>query len=254
MLGLIRKLFTPRPPLESSGLTDTGRKREHNEDCFAILDDRRIFIVADGMGGHNAGEVASRLAIETLVDFFTPQMLKTMTGNPEEARHGLLSGLKLANRRVMEQAERDPRCRGMGATLVVAFIDNTTVHCCHVGDARCYVADAKRINQVTTDHTGIAYRGPAAPDSPGSIQRNVVTMAIGFPFQQDPEYNRFPLKPGQWLLLCSDGLWNMVPDKRIQEILVSSPTAEAACGSLIHEANQAGGLDNITAVAVHRLP
>lgn len=249
MFDFFRNIWGRRTCYHAFGRTDTGRVRDHNEDSFAILADRGLYLVADGMGGHNAGEVASRLTIETLIEYFTPARIRQMRGHDEETRHSLVAGLHKANRTVMDAAEYEPSYRGMGCTLVACRLDGTTLHTCHAGDARCYVVDRESITQITTDHTGIAYQPQDNPDRP-KTHRPVVTMAIGFPFQQDPEYHRLSLKPGQQVLLCSDGLWSMVGDAELQTILLASPSPEEACTALVEAANAAGGRDNITAVVL----
>ncbi|HSR36718.1 MAG TPA: protein phosphatase 2C domain-containing protein [Desulfurivibrionaceae bacterium] len=247
MFALLKK-FWNRPRYTAFGRTDTGMVRDHNEDSFAVLADLGLYLVADGMGGHNAGEVASRLAIETLIDYFTPARIRQMRGRDEETRHSLITGLHRANRAVMDAAEYEPSYRGMGCTLVACRLDGATLHTCHVGDARCYVADRTGITQVTTDHTGMTYQPQGDAERPRS--RPVVTMAIGFAFQQDPEYHRLTLRPGQQVLLCSDGLWSMVADAELHTILMDAASPEEACATLVERANAAGGRDNITALVV----
>jgi protein phosphatase len=251
MFDFLKTIRSRRTRYRAFGRTDTGRVREHNEDSFAILADRGLYLVADGMGGHNAGEVASRLAIETLIEYFTPARLRQMRGHDEETRHSLVAGLHTANRAVMDASDHEPSYRGMGCTLVACRLDGTTLHTCHAGDARCYVVDHDSIVQITTDHTGIAYQIQGGSYQP-KPHRQVVTMAIGFPFQQDPEYHRLSLKPGQQILLCSDGLWSMVGDAELQTILLTAASPEEACATLIERANGAGGRDNITAVVIAR--
>ncbi len=249
MLEFLKKIWPGRTRHRAFGRTDTGRVRAHNEDSFAVLADRGLFLVADGMGGHNAGEVASRLAIETLIEYFGPARLRRMRGHDEETHHSLVAGLHAANQVVMAAADKEPGYRGMGCTLVACYLDGRTLHVCHAGDARCYVVDDQSISQITTDHTGIAYQFQGE-GTQSRLHRQVVTMAIGFPFQQDPEYHRLSLKPNQQVLLCSDGLWSMVGDAELQNILLASPSPEEACSTLIAAANAAGGRDNITAVVV----
>lgn len=254
MITAIKRLFGI-PPRELSvfGRTDTGKVREHNEDSFSILSRRNFFIVADGMGGHNAGEVASRVAIEALVDFFSEQQLRRMRGNKEEIRHSLIAGFRHANHVVMEKASASSKLTGMGCTLVAVIVDNGLLHTCHVGDARCYIKNDQGIEQITTDHTGVTLFQKTT--GTGTVEnmppRNVVTMAIGFPFPQDPEYNCNSLQQKDKILLCSDGLWSMLDDYRINEILTAAPTPEHACEELVLRANEAGGKDNITALVIN---
>ena len=240
--------------ISSSGRTDTGRVRSHNEDKFCILGDRKVFLVADGMGGHNAGEVASQAAIETLSDYFSKEAIRNLKGNTEEIRHFLIKGLHYTNDVVMKMAREDESRKGMGCTLVSGLIDGDVLHTCHVGDARCYIADKQGLEQVTTDHSVIAaYEKKARSSNPTGLKRpprQVITRAIGFPFEEDPEYHCREIRPGNRLLLCSDGLWSMVNDKQIHEILISSEMAEEASDILIEKANEAGGTDNITAIVI----
>ncbi|RLC28735.1 MAG: serine/threonine-protein phosphatase [Deltaproteobacteria bacterium] len=255
MGGLLRKLFgMSRRNISSAGKTDTGRVRSHNEDSFCILPDRNIFLVADGMGGHNAGEVASQAAIETLNHYFSRNAVRKVRGNQEEIRHFLIKGLHHANDTVMEMAREDQSRHGMGCTLVTGMIDGNVLHTCHVGDARCYIADAQGITQLTVDHSAIAaYRekaGSGEETDPERPPRQVITRAIGFPFPEDPEYHCQELQSGDRLLLCSDGLWSMLDDEQIHDILVSTDTSEKASTVLVERANAAGGTDNITAVVV----
>lgn len=251
MLAILQKILglrRPQPP--AAGRTDTGRVREHNEDSFAILPEQGLFMVADGMGGHNAGEVASRMTIEALVEYFTPERLRRMRGNPEETRHSLIQGVRHANQTIIAEAGRNPDRRGMGCTLVLARLDRDLLHICHAGDARCYLDDGHALAQITTDHAGVTFNSrPDHPEKPAR-QRPVVTMAIGFPFRHDPEYHALPVAAGHRLLLCSDGLWSMLPDREIHAILQQAVTPQEACDHLISQANQAGGRDNITAVAI----
>ncbi|MGV1099194.1 PP2C family protein-serine/threonine phosphatase [Thiovibrio sp. JS02] len=248
---LKRFLPTPHRPVAFFGRTDTGRVRKHNEDSFATLRNRRIFIVADGMGGHNAGEVASRLAIEALLDYLSEERIKAMRGNDNEIRHNLLKAFNHANTVVMENSAADPSHAGMGCTLVACLLDGGTLHTCHVGDARCYVAEGGKLVQITTDHTGVTFvQTPTLTEKENQKARNVVTRAIGFPFPQDPEYHKNLLRPGARVLLCSDGLWNMVDHTRIEQMLLNAATPEEASEALVNAANEEGGRDNITALVI----
>lgn len=254
MIRTIKKIFRINPrELPVFGRTDTGKVREHNEDSFCILSRRNLFLVADGMGGHNAGEVASRVAIEALVEYFSEQQLRSMRGNKEEIRHSMIAGFRHANNVVMEKASASSALHGMGCTLVAVIVDNGLLHTCHVGDARCYIKNNQGIEQITTDHTGVTlYQKTAGTGTVENMPpRNVVTMAIGFPFPQDPEYNCNILKQKDKVLLCSDGLWSMLDDYRIDEILTGAATPEDACDELILQANAAGGKDNITALVIY---
>jgi PPM family protein phosphatase len=251
MLALLKKLFGARPrPLAFSGRTDTGRRRSHNEDSFAALGNRKIFIVADGMGGHNAGEVASRLAIESLLEYLCEERLREARGKDDALRALLLAGFHHANQTVMADAASDAGRRGMGCTLVACLLDGNRLHICHVGDARCYLCQGRSLRQVTRDHTALTCLHNGSEPGEQKRVRHVVTRAMGFPFPEEPEYHRETLRPGARALLCSDGLWNMVDDTRIEQILLGAANPEEACDRLVQAANEEGGRDNITALAL----
>lgn len=245
MFNLLQKLFSA-PPLTTiyAGLSDIGRVRKNNEDCFSILAENKLFLVADGMGGHNGGEVASRATVEILRGHFSPKTIAAMRGNTQEIKHAILTGFEKANEAVMALANKDTALRGMGCTLVLAFIDGKNLHICHVGDARCYVVSGDRINQITTDHT--------ATEETGNILRNrhVVTRVIGYPFPEPPEFNTTVLHQGDKILLCSDGLWSMVDSQAIRELMSKADSPEKAAKNLVATANEAGGEDNITALTI----
>ncbi len=255
MLEFLKNLFCRSlDPLSYSGHTDTGRVRSHNEDTFCMLSDRNLFAVADGMGGHNAGEVASQVAVDALDTFCSKEAIRKIKGNREEIRHFLIQGFHHINKAVIELAQEDISKNGMGCTLVTCLIDGSFLHTCHVGDARCYVAGSQGLDQLTRDHSALAfYNDNIEGNEPGSSQkplRQVITRAIGFPFSEDPEYHCREISPGTRLLLCSDGLWSMVDDEKILEVLLEAETTDQAAQTLIQKANQAGGTDNITAVVV----
>lgn len=239
------------------GRTDTGRVRKQNEDSFCILADRNIFMVADGMGGHNAGEVASAAAIETLAQYYSKDALRRIRSNREEIQHFFVKGFHHANQTVMDMAAGNAAHSGMGCTLVVAMIAGNTLHVIHVGDSRCYLADASGMEQITADHSCITefHLTTSIPNENGNHEiklppRQAVTRVIGFPFPEDPEYNSRRLKPHHRILICSDGLWSMVGDPEIHRILTTADSAEQACDLLIRQANENGGRDNITALAI----
>jgi protein phosphatase len=256
MMSCLKRVFRfSRNGISSSGKTDKGRVRSHNEDNYSIMAERHAFVVADGMGGHNAGEVASRLAIESLNDYYSKEAIRKIKGNREETRHFLIKGFHRTNEVVMAMAQEDASMSGMGCTLVSCIIDDDLLHTCHVGDARCYVSDSNDIEQVTTDHSAIAayeeeISAGNATASQGRPPRQVITRAIGFPFPEDPEYHCREIRPGHRVLLCSDGLWSMVEDKEIHKILLSAETPQRASDALVLKSNEAGGTDNITAVVI----
>ncbi len=255
MISLLKKIFgISRYNISSAGKTDTGKVRSHNEDNFCLLNERKIVLVADGMGGHNAGEVASQVAIETLDQYCSKEAIRKIRGNREEIQHFLIKGFHHTNEIVMKMAQEDVSRNGMGCTLVSGLIDGHLLHTCHVGDARGYISNKQTMEQLTTDHSIIAaYEEKKRNGNTVDLKRpprQVITRAIGFPFPEDPEYHSAEIHPGNRLLLCSDGLWSMLDDKQMHEIIISADTPEQACDTLVQEANEAGGTDNITAVVV----
>jgi protein phosphatase len=235
------------------GRTDTGRTRPENEDSFAILPERRLMMVADGMGGHNAGEVASNQAIESMIDLLNEHELKKASGNKEEIEHLLMHALHQTNNNIMAMSEADEKFTGMGCTFIVAFIDKKHLYTCHVGDVRGYLYNADGWRQITTDHSYAAdfekkmAESADVDDTIKAPARNIVSRAMGFPFKEDPECHCLSVRPGDRILICSDGLWSMMPDEHLQEIIIQAESPEVACDLCISEANAGGGRDNITA-------
>ncbi|HIJ90779.1 MAG: protein phosphatase 2C domain-containing protein [Desulfobulbaceae bacterium] len=225
--------------------------RSHNEDSFCTLRNRHLFVVADGMGGHNAGEVASQLAIESLLEFLSEEKIRTIRGNDQAIHQSMLDAFNHANQAVISKAAADKTMQGMGCTMVACLLDENRLHTCHVGDARCYLFEKGSLKQITTDHTSVTYiHKTDANNKEIQIPRNVVTRAIGFHSHEGPEYHKNILRPGNRVLLCSDGLWNMVDNTRIEQILLNSSSPEKASETLVTAANEQGGRDNITALVI----
>jgi PPM family protein phosphatase len=250
--------------LTHAGASDVGRKRTHNEDAFLLLPEEQLYCVADGMGGHASGEVAARVAVEEMAEFFR------LTGRDEEAtwpyrmdptrsydENRLLTGVKLANLRIHERAQTDPRLHGMGTTIVAASFprDGQVALVAHVGDSRAYLLRQGALRQLTEDHSLLNDYRKSRPLSPEEIEafphKNVIVRALGMKSAVEVDLVRAPLEPGDVILLCSDGLSGMVPDARIAEIVRSAPgdLRRAALG-LVDAANAAGGVDNVTCVLV----
>jgi serine/threonine protein phosphatase PrpC len=252
----------PSSPVLSGSLTltyaqrsDTGRVRSHNEDAVGHLvppDGRQrarkglLFLVADGMGGHQAGEVASRQAIAVSTERY-------YADGSRDVATSLLRALRAANRAIYEQAQSDPSKAGMGTTLVAAAIVADKVYVANVGDSRAYVLGEQGIAQVTDDHSWVSEQvraGLLAPDQArGHPQRNLVTRALGTRPTVEIDVFEGSIAPGDVVLLCSDGLTNLLEDEEIAAILREQPAREAA-QSLVEAANGRGGTDNITVVVV----
>ncbi|MBI5557750.1 MAG: serine/threonine-protein phosphatase [Deltaproteobacteria bacterium] len=252
MLRFLKKFFrTPQASHACFGRTDTGMVRKNNEDNFAILVERNLYVVADGMGGHQAGEIASRVATEYLVNFFSAEKIREIQGNPAAIQHGLIASFYKTNEKVMGMAEENSGLHGMGCTLVACLIDGDAAFICHVGDVRAYLDDGYILKQLTTDHSLVVDQQTLGVNGANQgVGRNIITRGIGFPFAEDPEFHRVSLSPGNKILLCSDGLWGMVSDEEMHGVMESAASPEEACDNLVRQANQAGGKDNITAVVV----
>ncbi len=246
--------------VESFGTTDVGRKRAHNEDSLSISDDLGLYLVADGMGGHNAGEVASSTAVETVTSFvhrFTGDKDVTTSLSPDteisQKADVLVSAVRLANRQVSIRAREKYEYVGMGTTIVAIFIEEDTAHIANVGDSRAYLIRNSKIKQLTTDHSWIneQIQKQIIPkeDARNHRWRNVITRALGNKPDVEIDLVSVDLKSGDLLLLCTDGLSGMLEDnEQFQIISRSKGNLEKACKDLINAANERGGLDNITVI------
>jgi protein phosphatase len=218
--------------------TDIGQVREGNEDSYLIVEP--LYAVADGMGGHRGGEVASNLALETVQDMF-------------ERREGSLAEqVAEANRAVFDRSQSDRRVSGMGTTLTAAQVDGNRVHLVHVGDSRAYLIRGGELTQITEDHTLVhrmVLEGEISEEEAETHpHRSVLTRALGVDRNIQVDEGDIEVAPGDRLLLCTDGLTGMVPEKQILEILLETLDPQQAVDELVKGANRAGGIDNITAV------
>ncbi|MBI5631905.1 MAG: Stp1/IreP family PP2C-type Ser/Thr phosphatase [Nitrospirae bacterium] len=231
--------------------TDTGKVRTNNEDSILVDQERGIFLLADGMGGHNAGEVASKLAVDTVHDY-----LKVIIGaveSDEEILHALNAAVMKAHEAVKEKAASDINLRGMGTTLVVLVVKNKKAYLCHAGDSRAYLFRGK-LKRLTKDHTvGDSYveKGYMTREQVPPQQWHMLTQAVGTDNDLAPDKKTFGLKPGDILLLCSDGLTNMLTDDEIAAIFKNDNSSiNELADSLVAEANNRGGRDNISLILV----
>ena len=233
--------------ISTHAASDVGRHREGNED--SLFAGAVVFAVADGMGGHQAGEVASETALRPIAALDGAEF-----PTAEQAQDALVEAVVAANASVVEQAMSDPSLRGMGTTLTAVLVRDEHLHIAHVGDSRAYLLrGARDMTQLTTDHTLVEQliRDGRLARSEAAVhpQRSVITRAIGV--DRQVKVDSLPplqLQPGDQMLLCSDGLTGPVDDQRIAEILAATPDGAEACRLLIDAANAAGGPDNITVV------
>jgi protein phosphatase len=246
--------------LEAHGVSDRGRRRSHNEDSFRVDLDRGLLMVADGMGGHAAGEVASAIAIKSIGEFIqlsneNADITWPFGFDPELSFecNVLRSAITLAHRQVKQAAEEKDEYVGMGTTIVCALVRDDKVHIANVGDSRAYLFRNGELVQITEDHTWIAEQVRGGILAPHEVRshpwRNVVTRALGSRPQADIDVASFELRHADVLLLCSDGLSSMIDDQEIHRVLLKhSADLDLTGKALIEAANVAGGEDNITVV------
>jgi len=244
-----------------AGDTNVGMKRAHNEDALYLPESERLAIVADGMGGHASGEVASRLAVETISGFFRTTQDEQQLTWPFKMDRGhrydinrLVTAIKLANLKIHEQAQRDPRCHGMGTTVISALFLDDALIVGHVGDSRLYRQRDNRLDQLTEDHSLLNDYIKMKHLSPDEIaafpHKNVIVRALGMRDTVQVDIHVDAPRLGDVYLLCSDGLSGMITDPQIAEILQRGQDLDQACEELIALANQNGGLDNVTAILI----
>ena len=227
------------------GRTDPGLKRKHNEDAYAILENHHLFVIADGMGRHAAGEIASQLCVEAISECFnTGNFTDPDPALPKRANH-IRSAILTANERILKTSQENDAYAGMGTTVVAAYFspNNQRVYIAHVGDSRCYRVRGGKLMQLTMDHTlgaaGITGKSAAVLSRAVGVEESVeVDVAIESPL------------PGDVYLLCSDGLSRMVSDDELESTVAAGTDLEEVSKKLIDTANERGGRDNITAILV----
>jgi serine/threonine protein phosphatase PrpC len=246
--------------LRVGAASDVGRKRDHNEDDYAVVEQYKnretrkvaevrgsLFLVADGMGGHNAGEVASRTAADVIPELYYRKLSPDVAG-------GLRQAIEGANRRIYERAQQSLQETGMGSTVVAAVIRGDELHIAHAGDSRAYLVRDEQILQLTRDHSWVAEQMDAGLISPAEARthpyRNYITRALGLSPEVEIDSQMLTIREGDVILLCSDGLSGPLADDKLQQIVAGAEPAEA-CEELIRQANAQGGPDNITAIVIH---
>lgn len=246
----------------AAGISDVGLQRDHNEDSFAILNEQELYVVADGMGGHRAGDVASRLATDAIVEFFRATASEDVTwpfhfdARLSEEENRLLTGIRIANRQILERSARSRECHGMGTTVVGALFSprKQKMYIGHVGDSRAYRIRDGAIRQMTRDHSLVNDYLLAMPElteeQRSELPKNVITRALGMQDHVTVDLQSDDAAVGDLYVLCSDGLSGMIEDHEILEIVGNTQDLEEACRRLIQVANEHGGEDNITALIV----
>jgi protein phosphatase len=231
------------------GLSDVGRRRESNEDEFLVEPGLQLYVVADGMGGHAAGEVASRLAVDSLRESLAPPREASPAASLQEA-------VQQANVRICDSIQTHADQRGMGTTLVALLVDDGRAIIGHVGDSRAYLLRDGSLRRLTSDHSWVNEQVKLGLLSDEAAQRhpmrNIVTRALGSRTEVAAEVHEEGIRAGDVFLLCSDGLNTMVPDPEIEGVLRRlGRDPENACRELVSRANERGGEDNTTVVVVH---
>jgi protein phosphatase len=243
-------------------LTDVGRKRKGNEDSHVVNPEQRLFVVADGMGGHAAGEVASRVAVDSINEFVC------LTSGDEEITwpfglddgmsydgNRLKTAIRHANRKVLDATREKNEYEGMATTVAAVLVDGSEANLGHVGDSRIYCFGGGQLQQLTSDHSWVNEQLQSGIISADQARnhplRNVVTRALGGKLELAVDMQTRTMREGEILLICSDGLTTMVPDPRIEALLGESEgDLEKAASSLVEAANNQGGEDNITVVLI----
>jgi serine/threonine protein phosphatase PrpC len=247
--------------IASGGVTDVGRVRANNEDCYKIVEPLNLFVLSDGMGGEAHGEIASAMAVETVVkhclDFEAnpaAKIIGAVQPNWSARTKRLSTAVHLANRNIFKSAEENPDQHGMGATLTAVWIDGAKVSIAHVGDSRAYLLRGGSLLQLTRDHSLVAEqvrRGIlTAAEAEESDMQSVLLRALGAQAEIEVDAEEHTLFPRDVLLLCSDGLSRMVTEPEIAGTLQAETDPVRAAEKLVALANDRGGPDNITVVIV----
>ena len=246
-------------------VTDRGMRRRLNEDVSVCDPDLGLFLVADGMGGESCGDVASRLTAETFRDSIAPYILDEEATAPFEHTsegdfflNALGHAVEQTNQTVLQAVKENPTCKGMGSTLTAALIREESLYIVHVGDSRLYVYSNGSLTPLTEDHTRVQEmvnkKILSAEEARAHHQRNIITRCVGRKKQFKPDLLKTDLVPHALYLICSDGLYDMLDDAEIADILQDNPDLERMGAQLVERANRAGGRDNITVVLFRSAP
>jgi len=241
--------------------THVGMRRQLNEDSMASLDvtaayesktkKRVLLLVADGMGGHNAGEIASRIGSETVVNALA-SVLSSKDENTSRYDGALRAALALANQRILEASAQTPGSEGMGTTITLAIIDGKELHTAHVGDSRCYIINSEYIWQFTKDHSYVQQlvdQGQITPEEARTHpRRNEITRVVGYYGAVEVDTGVTSLDDSDLVLVCSDGLTTHVEDDELKQMVLSHKDPQKACDELVELANSRGGRDNISVI------
>ena len=247
--------------VQSAGLTDVGRKRNHNEDSFLIDEELQLYVVADGMGGHAGGGTASRIAVETIDKEL--RTIRDADSNPFKGETNLQdsplpehlrSSVERACIEIFKAAQDDPRLNGMGTTVISLLVKGNHALFAHVGDSRAYLVRGDLIQQISEDHSLVNEQIKAGMITPEEAKhsryKNIITRSVGFEEEVQVDVMGLLTEPNDHFILCSDGLANLVEDKEIRETVMGTTDLKEAPKKLIEMANERGGDDNITVIVV----
>jgi protein phosphatase len=245
--------------IESTGISDIGKKRKTNEDAVLVDDQLGLYVVADGMGGHRAGEVASKLVVETLGDFIKQDpnredeiALDEADETLTEEANRILSGIKISNKVVYEISKSKEKYHGMGSTVSVLYLNKQTMIAANVGDSPIYLVQKGKIELLSVPHTVMAEHAAINPESAhqlGEEYRHMLTRAMGAEETVNADICEIPSFQDDVLIISSDGLSDCVSADEILKIVVNNST-EKACQSLVDMANERGGYDNVTVIVL----
>lgn len=242
--------------MKSVFLTDRGKVRQHNEDSggiFYLENDLALVVVADGMGGHQAGDVASQMAIDEVERLWFAQKPEYLS-TPERIEHWLKEAVEKVNATIYQYAKENEDCQGMGTTIVVVVLNQEFITVAHIGDSRCYILNNNGFAQITDDHSlvyELVRSGQISPeDAEHHPRKNVLMRALGTEENVIVDIKSLEWEENDILLLCSDGLTNKVSTQDIQNVLKEESEIEVKARQLIEKANEAGGDDNISVAVV----
>ncbi|MBI3596352.1 MAG: Stp1/IreP family PP2C-type Ser/Thr phosphatase [Nitrospirae bacterium] len=251
--------------IKSYGQSDVGRVRSSNEDAWAVFPDLQFFVVADGMGGHAAGEIASHMAVDTMHDFMRTSVQASEVTWPADMDRNLpvpirrlVAAGKLANEKIFQASRSNSKLNGMGTTMVAILIDQGTAYVGHVGDSRAYLFRDGKIDRLTEDHSLIndyIHQGLLKIEEANQHPlKHVITRALGSGLKVEVDVKSVPLREGDALLLCSDGLSNLLTDEELRTTSLDFlKEPQIVCQRLIDLANEKGGEDNVTVVFISSL-
>lgn len=246
--------------LRAGAATHTGRVRVLNEDAHALREEQGLFVVCDGMGGQAAGEVASQLAVATIVEHLTAPPRETAAASPADngdylpTTNRLADAVRRSNQAIYDEAQKVSGQAGMGTTVVGAWLEQSMASVAHVGDSRAYLWHDGRLQALTSDHSLVEAQVAAGlldrEQSLASPEQNVLLRALGREPDVDVELNEVPVQSGDYVLLCSDGLTRMVPEPDMAAVIARAREPQRICDELVDAANRNGGPDNITVIVV----